>query len=1233
MSNRNGSRHDGLVKFIGIGALIACCLAAGGEERAEAARIRLEAAFEAPTMRTLAAGGVAIEAPGCATLGEPGSPLLPARRMIVLLPPGEQIVSIRVDASPEREVDGSWQVAWAQTPQPMSLNGPIAPTLANPAIYGTDAAFPGARGRMVTEETLWGHRLGFLQLYPVLYRPESGRLSWSERFTVEVETAPIDGVDPSRLPNLRRTEEVDRRITELVDNPQDLALYDRATAANAAGARLTPDFYPYVIITTPEMAADYHALARFEAGHGLRTKIVLLEEITSIYPGVDAAEQVRNFVIDAYQNWQLQYLMLGGDSDMIPVRNLYCDAGGTIDSFPGDCYFEALDGTWDDDHDGVWGEPAEADLAGEITVGRITAHNATDLNNWLHKNEMATDHPVVSEIQKALFMGERMDDVPTYSGIYMDDVKDYCCDWGYCTSGYPNSYLKQTLYDSPDYSWGAAEAIAMFNSGFPTSHHLGHSNTTYGMKMVNSDVQYFTNDGVEHSYVYISTQGCYSNNWDNPDTPSISEAFVLDDNCASAFLGNTRYGWYCPGYDIGPSQHYDRQQVDACYGESMVAIGWANVDSKTDNIWQMDPWNRWCHYEISLLGDPAMPQWNTLLGQLVVTHDPGYVMGQGPTTVRVTCNGLAVPGATVSIYSDDLDAWASAGTDAQGFASLDPAPVDPSPLHVKAVKSGFLPAGGEIAVDPGMQPWLEWDATILDDDTDGVSVGDADGMADRSETLQFVVRLRNIGHVAAQNVTALLSTSDPRVEILDPSASYGVVDGMGNKTNEDDILVRVTDSMADGDVVPFGVRMACDGRSEWTGAFDVTLHAPIFTLAAWSIDDAAEGDADGKVDPGERFAIRVAIGNTGSDQGREVQAQLSCTDPNLTLLTDDAGHPSIPAGGAAELAPLFEARLGAVAPTEAFVPFQIHLTTWCGQTFDAPFEARVQSYFEDILEQPSGWTVGAPDDNATQGAWTRVDPVGSWRSGNPAQSEDDHSPDGTICFVTGQGVPGQNPNYSDVDAGKTTLTSPAIDIRGSKNPKLVYWRWYTNNLAQFPAQDTWTVDISSDGGASWIPLESTTASNNSWVRMEFDLEAIIQRTDAVRLRFTASDLGYDSLVEAAVDDVSIENQPAPMEAGDAAAPLVFALHRISPNPCVVAPAGIAIGYDLPKPGEVSLRLYDVTGALVRTLADGARAAGSASILWDGRDDAGRPVPAGLYFARLQGPGGEAVRKLTVLSAR
>jgi hypothetical protein len=68
-----------------------------------------------------------------------------------------------------------------------------------------------------------------------------------------------------------------------------------------------------------------------------------------------------------------------------------------------------------------------------------------------------------------------------------------------------------------------------------------------------------------------------------------------------------------------------------------------------------------------------------------------------------------------------------------------------------------------------------------------------------------------------------------------------------------------------------------------------------------------------------------------------------------------------------------------------------------------------------------------------------------------------------------------------------------------------------------------------------------------------------------------------------------------------------------------------------RAGDARLRIYDCTGRLVRTLSPGTRPlAPEPSVMWDGRDDAGRAVAAGLYFCRLETAGGSAGVKLVLV---
>jgi hypothetical protein len=84
------------------------------------------------------------------------------------------------------------------------------------------------------------------------------------------------------------------------------------------------------------------------------------------------------------------------------------------------------------------------------------------------------------------------------------------------------------------------------------------------------------------------------------------------------------------------------------------------------------------------------------------------------------------------------------------------------------------------------------------------------------------------------------------------------------------------------------------------------------------------------------------------------------------------------------------------------------------------------------------------------------------------------------------------------------------------------------------------------------------------------------------------------------------------------------LRQNLPNPFG---ARTTIGFDLARRERVALRVYDVTGRRVRTLLDGnALESGSHQVEWNGRDEGGALLEAGLYFCRLDaGQAGETRR--------
>jgi hypothetical protein len=82
-----------------------------------------------------------------------------------------------------------------------------------------------------------------------------------------------------------------------------------------------------------------------------------------------------------------------------------------------------------------------------------------------------------------------------------------------------------------------------------------------------------------------------------------------------------------------------------------------------------------------------------------------------------------------------------------------------------------------------------------------------------------------------------------------------------------------------------------------------------------------------------------------------------------------------------------------------------------------------------------------------------------------------------------------------------------------------------------------------------------------------------------------------------------------------AIPDEFALHQNYPNP--FNPTTM-INYDMPENGKIKMVIYDLMGREVTTLINNEQNAGYHNILWNGLNQGGRAVSAGIYFCRLSG---------------
>jgi len=282
----------------------------------------------------------------------------------------------------------------------------------------------------------------------------------------------------------------------------------------------------------------------------------------------------------------------------------------------------------------------------------------------------------------------------------------------------------------------------------------------------------------------------------------------------------------------------------------------------------------------------------------------------------------------------------------------------------------------------------------------------------------------------------------------------------------------------------------------------------------------------------------------------------------------------------------------------------------------------------DEFETDSGWIIGAPDDNATTGIWERADPNATSLGSQP---EDDHTINGTHCFVTdGRNQPG-NPGAYDVDGGKTTLFSPILDLTALQDPVIQYYKWYSNNLGASPNQDYWKVDISNDGGDTWTSVENTNQSTSGWEKFQFIVNGYVTPTDSVQLRFVASDVDPGSLVEALIDDFELLAVGGVTGIDDdnitSNLPETFELKQNYPNPFNPT---TTIQYTLPKNSRVLLKIHNTLGQEVRTLVNAFQAAGYKSVVWDGKNNRGELLSSGIYIYSIVAGDNAASKKLLFL---
>jgi hypothetical protein len=190
---------------------------------------------------------------------------------------------------------------------------------------------------------------------------------------------------------------------------------------------------------------------------------------------------------------------------------------------------------------------------------------------------------------------------------------------------------------------------------------------------------------------------------------------------------------------------------------------------------------------------------------------------------------------------------------------------------------------------------------------------------------------------------------------------------------------------------------------------------------------------------------------------------------------------------------------------------------------------------------------------------------------------------------------------SDGLAGTVNLTWNAVTDPNIAGYNVYRSQWENGEYLKLnlnPITETHFSDITLPDTNTYWYYVSAIFTNNQWVAESF-----------------ASNKDHGNVSSVSVTD------------GNSIIPAQFFLTQNYPNPFNPT---TSISFGLPKDSDVKVEVFNLLGQKVRTLLNGQERAGYKTIIWDGKDEAGKGVASGVYFYKVNAGNFNDTKKMTLL---
>lgn len=618
-----------------------------------------------------------------------GEASLPFKNFFIDLGESSGVESLEIMSVQRELIPGRFNIAKLQPPRTLSLKGPVGAATSN-KIGRTTPTGVKRLGRFASSSDSRVVKLNSLQrrgdrvfasmsVMSAEYEESSGKLYRISKVIFRLKIKP-----GKVLPISGTYSSSDRRfMSSLAVKPPSM-IFSAVPAA--------PD--GYLLITSSALISSFQSLLDAKTDFNCVTRTI--EEIESTYSEIDTQTKIRRCIRDMYLSDNVRYVLLGGDTEIIPARGVYAKVSGaalkrnilaeyTDTSIPCDLYYaDTSTASWDSNSNGIYGELTDdVNFLPGVYLGRAPVSNSAEADNFVRK---ALYYPARYNFHQ-LLIGAVLDASNDGKAIMTGpngppaEVMDKI----------PSDFTVIEMYESVA-TLTTSDVINRITSGMDFINHAGHGTiSSLAPVFSNSNVSSLSNT---KPFVILSI-GCYAGSFDNKNSAGnnvsdcIGEEFVKNSGGACAFIGNSRYGWYDEDDATKYSGEFMVAFYEALFNSGMDRLGEAFAKSKMDFIAaatdQSDPDNpyRWIEFELNLLGDPAMKlplekdiDFNTYR---MTTSTPSIVTG-GPydNELVITLENLkstATQNVTATLETDDLYVNVTSGTVSYGtipsFGTLD----------------------------------------------------------------------------------------------------------------------------------------------------------------------------------------------------------------------------------------------------------------------------------------------------------------------------------------------------------------------------------------------------------------------------------------------------------------------------------------------------------------------------------------------------------------------------------